>query len=111
MKFSHAALAAACCFTVLGCEGLSSAEDKPVAIEIVAPPDSILVGDTIVIQVRVLNRSGDSIPGAVVTLISLTPDTLGVDNARLAVIGKAVGPGRAIAESGIRSEPFPVLVK
>jgi hypothetical protein len=70
------------------------------------------VGDTIDIHVRVLNRSGDSIPGAVVTLVSLTPETLGVDNARIAVVGKTVGPGRAIAVSGsLPSDAFTVLVK
>ena len=59
-----------------------------------------------------LNRSGDSIPGASVILISLTPDTLGIDSARLAVIGKAVGPGRVIARTAdLPSDPFTILVK
>jgi hypothetical protein len=83
-----------------------------VAIEIVHPPDSVLVGDTVVIHARVLNRSGDSIPGAPMALISLTPDTLGVDAARFAVVGKAKGPGQAIVKSAdLPSSPFLIPVK
>jgi hypothetical protein len=75
-------------------------------------PDSVLVGDTVVIRVRVLNREGDSIIGAPVELVSLTPDTLGVDNAKTAVIGRMPGPGRAIARSGdLPSAPFAIPVK
>lgn len=82
------------------------------AIDVVAPPDSILLNDTIVIHLRVLNRSGDSIIGAPVALVSLTPDTLGIDSARTAVVGKRKGPGRAIARSGdLVSVPFAVVVK
>jgi hypothetical protein len=90
---------------------VSSADDVAVAVEIVAPPDSIHVGDTVVIHVRALNRGGDSIAAAI-TLVSLTPDTLGVDNTKLAIIGKAPGTGRAIAVTGsLPSEPFAVPVK
>lgn len=61
---------------------------------------------------RVLNRSGDSIIGAPVVLVSLTPDTLGIDTPQVAVVGKLAGPGRAFARSGdLPSEPFPVIVK
>jgi hypothetical protein len=75
-------------------------------------PDTIAAGDTLVIHVRVLNRSGDSIPNAAVTLVSLTPDTLGVDNSRTAIVGIIPGHGRAIAVSGsLPSEPFAVVVK
>jgi hypothetical protein len=95
----------------LACEGLSSAADKPVALEVTLPKDTIAVGDTLLIHVKVLNRSGDSIPSAVVTLVSLN-DTLDVDNSRVAVIGKLTGHGRAIAVSGsLPSEPFAVVVK
>ena len=112
MRRSHAALAAACCFLALACEGLTSAADKPVAIEIVDPPDTVAVGDTAAVHVRVLNRDGDSIVGAAVSLVSLTPDTLGVDNSRIAVVGRMAGPGRAIAVAGnLPSAPFPVVVK
>lgn len=82
------------------------------ALELVGLPDSIHVGETLAVHVRVLNRSGDSIPNAVVTLVSLTPDTLGVDNAKVAIFGKLAGQGRAIAVSGtLPSEPFAVPVK
>ena len=82
------------------------------AIDVIGLPDSIHVGDTVVLHIRVLNRSGDSIANAPVELVSLTPDTLGVDNSRQAVVGKAIGPGRAIARSGdLPSEPFTVPVK
>jgi len=62
--------------------------------------------------VRVLNRGGDSIPGAPVILVSLTPDTLGIDTPQVAVVGKLAGPGRAYASSGdFKSDPFRVIVK
>jgi len=79
---------------------LSSDESTPVAITIAALPDSIVVGETLAVQVAVLNRSGDTIPGAPVELITLTPDTLGIHPTQIAIIGKAIGPGRFIARSG-----------
>jgi hypothetical protein len=97
---------------VLCCDGFTSGEDIPVAIQIIGKPDSIHVGDTVVLNVRVLNRSGDSIPGAPTALISLNPDTLGIDSARQAVVGKIVGTGRLVARSGgFPSAPFTILVK
>ncbi len=70
------------------------------------------MGQTIPIHVRVLNRSGDSIVGAPVVLISLTPDTLGIDTPQVALVGKIAGHGRAFARSGdLPSDPFPVVVK
>ena len=96
----------------MSCRGLVSGDSTPVAVQVVAPPDSILVGDTIPIDVRVLNRSGDSIPGAPVALVSLNPDTIGVDSARLAVVGLAKGPGQVIAKTGsLPSQPFRIIVK
>ena len=97
---------------VAACEGLTSSDSKAVAIEVVAPPDSIHVGQTIAIHVRVLNRSGDSIAGAPVHLVSLTPDTLGIDSSQTAIVGLQVGPGKFVAFSGaLPSVAFPVLVK
>jgi hypothetical protein len=62
--------------------------------------------------VLVLNRSGDSIPGAPVALVPLNPDTMGIDSARQAVIGLVIGTGRVLARSGeLRSDPFTILVK
>ena len=96
----------------MSCRGLVSGDSTPVAVQVVAPPDTILVGDTIPIDVRVLNRSGDSIPGAPVALVSLNPDTIGVDSARLAVVGLAAGPGQVIAKAGsLPSQPFRIIVK
>ena len=92
------------------CSGIVSG-DEPVAIEFVAPPDTVLVDDTVVMNVRVLNRAGDSIPGAPVRLIALNPDTLAVDSALQAVIGRAPGPGRVVAWSGsLPSDPFRIIV-
>src|SRR5207248_1784329 len=73
LKFSHAALAAACCFCGLSCEGLATSATTPYAVVVVAPPDSMHVNDTVVIHARAINRSGDSIPGAILTLVSLDP--------------------------------------
>ena len=82
------------------------------ALQFVNPPDSIHVGDTVVLQVRALNRDGDSIPGAVILLHSRTPDTLAVDSARGAVVGLLVGSGRVVAVSnGLPSDPLTIPVK
>lgn len=83
------------------------------AIQVVTPPTTIAVGDTIPIHVRVLNRNGDSIIGAPVVLISLNPDTLGIDTARTAIIGRIAGVGRYVARTGtlLPSAPLPVTVQ
>lgn len=112
--FPHAALAAACCVWALSCQGFTSGENEPIAVQLVNPPDTILVNDTVVIQVRVLNRSGDSIPGAPVALHSLSPDTLGVDSVRMAIVGRLPGKANFVAvatSANLPSAPFPVVVK
>ena len=64
------------------------------------------------VQVRALNRDGDSIPGAVIVLVSLNPDTVAIDSARMAVVGKAIGPAKVFARTGnLPSDPFTILVK
>ena len=94
------------------CEGLTSGDAKPVAIEIVQPPDSIHIGDTVAIHVRVLNRAGDSIIGAPVALSAINPDTIGVDSAKTAVIGKVAGIGQVVASSGgFHSDIFRIPIK
>lgn len=94
------------------CKGFTEANDQPVAIEFVGAPDTVAVGDTAFVPVRVLNRAGDSIPGAPITLTSLNPDTLGVDSATQSVFGKLPGPARIVAASGsLRSSPFAIRVK
>jgi hypothetical protein len=81
-------------------------------VQFVQVPDSMHVGDTLVLHVRVLNRSGDSIPGAPVALIALNPDTMDVDSARFAVVAKIVGIGRVVAKSGsLPSDPLPIPIK
>jgi hypothetical protein len=98
-----AILAAVACSAITG-------GDEPVAIEFVAAPDTIGVGDTVFVAVRVLNRDGDSIPGAPVGLTSLDT-TLGIDTARQAVIGCYPGPGRVVASSGnLLSDPLRIIV-
>ena len=95
-----------------GCQGLVSDDSTAVAVQVVAPPDSIAVGDTVPITVRVLNRSGDSIPNAPVVLISLDTLFISIDSARLAVIGDSAGLGRVIAKTGsLPSDPFRIIVK
>jgi hypothetical protein len=81
-------------------------------VVVVAPPDSLHVNDTVVIHARAINRSGDSIPGALLRLVSLDPDTLGVDSGRFAVVGVAPGPAKAIVKAGnLASNPFSILVR
>ena len=114
MKPSHAALAAACCFMALAaCSGLTSADDKAVAIEVVSPPDSLDIGDTALVHVRVLNRAGDSIPNAPVFLTPIHGDSLlTVDTTRVAIVGKATGIDSVVVTSGsLPSAPFRVVVR
>jgi hypothetical protein len=62
--------------------------------------------------VRALNRAGDSIPGAPITLITLTPDTLGVVPQQHTVFGIAAGPGRIVARTGdLVTQPLRVVVR
>jgi hypothetical protein len=92
------------------CTGLSSPDD-PIAIEFVAPPASIAVADTVVLHIRVLSRSGDTIPGAPIGLLSLVDSVLTVDSALRAVIGVQAGAGRIVASSGnIISDPLAITV-
>lgn len=95
------------------CKGLTEGRDQPVAIEFISGADTaVAVGDTVFVPLRVLNRAGDSIPGAPVVLTSLNPDTLGVDSASQSVIGLLPGPARIVARSGtLVSSPFPIRVK
>ncbi len=91
---------------------MSSADDVPVAVEIVDPPDSIVVGDTVPVGVRALNRSGDSIPGAALSLISLDPDSIAVPPGQLAVVGLVQGGGRIVAKAGdLPSDPLRILIR
>ena len=95
-----------------GCRGLVSDETTPVAIQVVAPPDTILVGDTVAIEVHALNRSGDTIPGAPLGLRSFNPDTVGVVAGTLSVTGLMPGPGQVQAFSGnLPGTPFRIVVQ
>jgi hypothetical protein len=98
----------------VACTGFTSGDD-PIAIELVAPPDSLRPGETLFVHVRVLNAAGDTIPGAPITLTSLTPDTIGIDSARQAVFVQAgitgPGSGRIVARSGdLLGDPFRIIV-
>ena len=77
-----------------------------------SPPDTILLGDTVAIEVHALNRSGGSIPGAPLELFSDDPDTIAVVSGALAVVGLVPGRGDLIAKSGdLPSAPFRIVVK
>ncbi len=63
------------------------------------------------LHVRVLDRAGDSIVGAKVSIVSLNPDTVGVDTTRLAVFGITPGSGSVVAFTGaLTSTPLRVTV-
>jgi hypothetical protein len=95
------------------CKGFTEGRDQPVAIEFISASDTaVAVDDTVFVPVRVLNRAGESIPGAPVLLTSLNPDTLGVDSASQSVFGRRPGPARIVARSGpLTSNPFSIRVK
>jgi hypothetical protein len=78
----------------------------------VNPPDTVVVGDTVLITVEALNRSGDVIPDAQNLLISLDPDTIAVTASGLSVVGLLPGGGRIVAGTGnLRSAPFRIGVR
>lgn len=116
MTIRHATAAVACALAVLGtsCASITGDANAPVAIEFVlshAPPDTVEEFDTATIGVRVRAKSGDIIPGAPVQLVSLDPDTLGIDSAGLGLIGKVPGHARVVAISGsLHSVPLAVTV-
>ncbi len=79
----------------------------------IAPPDTIVLGDTVPVTVEALNRDGSVIPGAPVFLLSSHPDTIAVGPDSLTVIGLAA-PGGANITAGIqnlRSAPFRIVVR
>lgn len=95
----------------MACRGFVSDESTPVALQVIAPPESLAVGDSTPITVQVLNRSGDVIPDAEAFLLSLNPDTVGIAAATLAVVGLVPGPGDVVAGTGnLRSAPFRIIV-
>lgn len=107
----------ACALAALawGCKGVTADANAPVAIEFVtpqAPPVQLEELDTVVIGVRVRNQSGDTIPNSPIRLVSLAPDTVGVDSAlRFGLVGLHSGAGRVVAISGtLQSDPLQVQV-
>jgi hypothetical protein len=97
--------------SLVACRGFLSDESSPVALQVIAPPESLAVGDTAAITAEALNRSGEVIPGAPMFLVSLDPDTIGVSAAGLAVVGLQPGPGEVLVGTGnLRSAPFRIIV-
>lgn len=70
------------------------------------------VGDTLRLQVRVLNRGGDTVPGAAVSLAVVDTAYLTLDSADLAVIGRdTTAAAHVVALSGaLRSDPLSIRV-
>jgi len=95
------------------CTNLTSDVHAPVAVEFVTVASPFVdLGDTLPLTVRVLDRAGDSVPGAVVTLTVLDTAYLLLDSARLAVVGKALAASARVvaASSGLRSDPLAIRV-
>jgi hypothetical protein len=97
-----------------GCQGYSTDYSTPVAIEIVTvqhPPLTVEERDTLHVRVLVLDRGGDSVPGAAVRLLSFNPDTLAVDSATFGLDGVRPGTGRVVAIAGnLQSAPLVIKV-
>jgi hypothetical protein len=70
------------------------------------------VNDTLPLVVRVLDRAGDSIAGAPVSLVVIDTASLGLDSAHNAVIGRAPATSaKVVAVSGsLRSDPLSLRV-
>ena len=105
----------ACALTALGagCQGYSTDFSTPVAIEIIStrvPPGNVEEFDTLRLGVRVLDRAGDSVPGALVRLLAFDT-TIVVDSAAFSVVGRVPGTGRVIALwNNLQSALFVVTV-
>lgn len=106
----------ACALAVLGtgCASIVGDSSAPVAIEFATsqpPPIRLEEFDTVVVRVRVLDRAGDTIPGAPVRLVSLNPDTVAIDTVNWGLVGVRPGPARVLAMSGsLRSDPLAIQV-
>jgi hypothetical protein len=95
------------------CTDLTTDLTVPVAIEFVTQASPFVeVGDTLPLVVRVLDRGGDSIPGAPATLAVIDTAYLALDGTGLAVIGRDTTPSaRVVALSGnLRSDPLTLRV-
>jgi len=70
------------------------------------------VGDTLRLRARVLDRGGDTVPGATVVLAVVDTAYLALDSADFAVIGKATSTGaKVVALAGsLRSDPLSIRV-
>jgi len=70
------------------------------------------VNDTLLLTVRVLDRAGDSVPGAPVSLVVVDTAYLRLDSAHNAVIGRAPATSaKVVAVSGsLRSDPLSLRV-
>jgi len=112
----------ACALAALaaGCQGYSTDFTTPVAIEIISPhknpPGNLEEFDTLRLGAVVLDRGGDTVPGAVVRLVALD-STIVVDSLTRAVTGlpglNLASPvtGRVIGLAGtLQSAPFVVTV-
>lgn len=106
----------ACVLTVLGagCQGYTTDFSTPVAVAIVTtrvPPLRLEEDDTLRVGVLVLDRAGDSVPGAHARMISLDPDTVAVDSTSFAITAVHPGTGRVIALAGnLQSAPLTITV-
>jgi len=70
------------------------------------------VNDTLRLVVRILDRAGDSVPGAPVSLVVIDTASLGLDSAHNAVFGRAPATSaKVVAVSGsLRSDPLSLRV-
>jgi hypothetical protein len=85
----------------------------PVAIAFVTQTSPFVeVNDTLPLTVRVLDRAGDSVPGAPVSLVVVDTAYLRLDSAHNAVIGRAPATSaKVVAVSGsLRSDPLSLRV-
>ena len=85
----------------------------PIAVAFVTQTNPFVeVHDTLRLVVRVLDRAGDSLPDAPVSLVVIDTAFLGLDSAHNAVIGRAPAPSaKVVAVSGsLRSDPLSLRV-
>jgi hypothetical protein len=91
------------------CSDLASSTDTVVALQVTAPPGSIVeVGDTVQYTVVALNKDGDQITAPIVWS---TPDTTiaAVDSVSGVVLGRLAGQARIQATSGGLVSPLNIL--
>jgi hypothetical protein len=96
-----------------GCQGLVLDPAQVIALELSAPPASLVVGDTVRLAARALNAQGDEVPGAAIRWAVVDTGLVGftIDSVGGLVTAVEPGSGRVQARvENLRSDPVRITV-